>query len=154
MSEQEQPQEIPIQPVDDPIICSPYYEPTAHWFYDTTTGEASKIPTRRPAGYWYKTERTGSQQLNLEFFQEEERDDLPIINALRSDVKRWREANYRNATKITRQLLKHWSSKDRFRRLFFCQLEATEPVTQTVASSRAFFPSASTCSPLASGLGR
>ncbi len=136
MSEQEQPQEIPIQPVDDPIICSPYYEPTAHWLYDTTTGEASKILTRRPAGYWYKTERTGSQQLNLEFFQEEERDDLPIINALRSDVKRWREANYRNATKITRQLLKHWSSKDRFRRLFFCQLEAAETVIYLIEIRR------------------
>ncbi len=51
---------------------------------------------RRPASYWYKTRRTGLAQLAL--LVEEERDDLPLVNLLREDVKRWREANYRNAT--------------------------------------------------------
>ena len=120
--------DIPIQPVDNPIICSPYNEPDAHWVYDTKTGEASRMPERRPAGYWYQTQRTGTAQLELEFIQEEERDDLPLINALRSDVKRWRESRYRNATKVTRDLLNHWHNPDRQRRLFFCQLEAVETI--------------------------
>ena len=25
---------IPIQPVEQPILCSPYEEPDAHWIYD------------------------------------------------------------------------------------------------------------------------
>ena len=120
--------DIPIQPVDNPIICSPYNEPDAHWVYDTKTGEASRMPGRRPAGYWYQTQRTGTAQLELGFIQEEERDDLPLINALRSDVKRWRESRYRNATKVTRDLLNHWHNPDRQRRLFFCQLEAVETI--------------------------
>ena len=33
--------EIPIQPVEQPILCNPYKEPDAHWVYDTDTGEAS-----------------------------------------------------------------------------------------------------------------
>ena len=53
--------EIPIQPVEQPILCSPYNEPEAHWVYDTKTGEANKHPGRREAGYWYKTQRTGSR---------------------------------------------------------------------------------------------
>lgn len=118
--------EIPIQPVAKPILCSPFAEPDRHWVYDTHTGEARQEAGRRPASYWYKTQRTGSAQLAL--LTEEERDDLPLVNLLREDVKRWRETNYRNATPVTRQLLAHWSRADRPRRLFFCQREAVETV--------------------------
>ena len=53
--------EIPIQPVEQPILCSPYEEPNTHWVYDTRTGEAVKQPGHREAGYWYKTGRTDCQ---------------------------------------------------------------------------------------------
>lgn len=127
---QNQQNDIPIQPVEQPILCSPYEEPTEHWIYDTNTGEAVKNPGRRDAGYWYKTERTGSAQLRM--FQEEERDDLPLVNKLRADVKRWSEANYRNATVVTRELLRHWARDDLLRRLFFCQREAVETIIYLV----------------------
>jgi hypothetical protein len=93
---------VPIQPVEKPIICSPYEEPNDHWIYDTATGAASRAGYRRPASYWYKTERTGSAQQSL--FQEEQRDDLPLVNWLRDDVRRWREADYRGASNVTREL--------------------------------------------------
>ena len=127
--------EIPIQPVERPILCNPYKEPDAHWVYDTETGEAIKQPGRRDAGYWYKTQRTGSGQLQL--FQEEERDDLPLVNALRDDVRRWRAANYRNATVVTRELLRHWTREDKERRLFFCQCEAVETIIYIAEIRRA-----------------
>jgi type III restriction enzyme len=79
-------QEIPIQPVENPILCNPWDEPGAHWMYDAKTGAPQKLEHRRPAGYWYKTERTGTAQLSL--LAEEERDDLPLVNALRDDVRR------------------------------------------------------------------
>lgn len=85
MTDPKQP-EIPVQPVDKPIICSPYEEPGDHWVYDTRTGAGSRAGMRRPASYWYRTERTGSAQ--AEMFAEEERDDLPLVNRLRADVKR------------------------------------------------------------------
>src|SRR5690242_14665018 len=94
--------------------------------YDTKTGEARKEPGRRPASYWYRTEKTGSAQARL--FAEEERDDLPLVNLLREDIKRWREADYRGASNVTRELLHHWTREDRSRRLFFCQREAVETV--------------------------
>ncbi len=124
--------EIPIQPVEQPILCSPYEEPNAHWIYDTQTGEAVKNPGRREAGYWFKTERTGSEQQQMQFVQEEERDDLPIVNALRADVKRWRETNYPNVTPVTRELLRHWASDNLKHRLFFCQREAVETIIYLV----------------------
>ncbi len=120
--------DIPIQPVERPILCNPYKEPNAHWVYDSETGEALQQHGRREAGYWYKTKRTGTEQLQMRFVQEEERDDLPLVNALRADVKRWRESNYRNATNVTRELLNHWTRQDKERRLFFCQREAVETI--------------------------
>jgi type III restriction enzyme len=119
-------QNIPVQPIDKPILCSPYDEPTDHWIYDKKTGEPMHGGTRRPAGYWYKTDRTGSAQGQL--FAEEERDDLPLVNALRDDVRRWRETGYRGASSVTKDLFKHWVREDALRRLFFCQREAVETV--------------------------
>ena len=120
-------QQIPIQPVREPILCRPYEEPTEHWVYDLNTGEASQAPGRRTAGYWYKTERVGPQR-QLGMFAEEQYDDLPLVNALREDVKRWRASGYENATNVTKKLLGYWWRQDRYRRLFFCQLEAAETV--------------------------
>lgn len=118
--------QIPIQPVENPILCSPYKVPDQHWLYDTKTGIPSKTPGRRPASYWFKTERTGSTQMSL--LAEEERDDLPLVNALREDVRRWRESGWENASETTKKLLRHWSREDRGRRLFFCQIEAVETI--------------------------
>ncbi|MGF6311909.1 type III restriction enzyme [Bradyrhizobium sp. i1.8.4] len=119
---------IPIQPVENPILCSPYNEPDQHWLYDTSTGVPTKVKGRRPASYWFKSERTGTAQQQLGFLAEEERDDLPLVNALRDDVRRWRESGWENASETTKKLLRHWWREDRTRRLFFCQIEAAETV--------------------------
>jgi type III restriction enzyme len=121
-------QQIPIQPVENPILCSPYVEPDQHWLYDTRTGIPTRTPGRRPASYWFKSERTGSAQQQMSFLAEEERDDLPLVNALRDDVKRWRESGWESASETTKRLLRHWSREDRTRRLFFCQIEAVETI--------------------------
>ncbi len=129
--------DIPIQPVSKPILCGPYDEPDKHWVYDTTAGEARQETGRRPASYWFKTRRTGTAQLSL--LAEEERDDLPLVNLLREDVRRWRASQYEGATPVTKQLLAHWTRKDRPRRLFFCQQEAVETlvyVNEILAAGR------------------
>lgn len=118
----------PVQPVENPILCSPYREPDQHWVYDTRTGIPAKTAGRRPASYWFKSERTGSAQQQLSFLVEEERDDLPLVNALREDVKRWRDSGWESASETTKKLLRHWWREDRTRRLFFCQVEAVETI--------------------------
>ncbi|MBU2228424.1 MAG: DEAD/DEAH box helicase family protein, partial [Proteobacteria bacterium] len=51
---------------------------------------------------------------------------LALVNKLRADVKRWRNAGWEGATNVTKDLLRHWMRKDRPRRFFFCQIEAAE----------------------------
>ncbi len=114
-----------IQPVDSPVICTPYSEPTHYWDYDRGTGQASKLEGRRPSYYWYKDpEDTRRGQLTFEL--EEQRRELTMVNKLRRDVKRWREAQWEGATNVTKELLRHWMRPDRQRRFFFCQIEAVE----------------------------
>lgn len=120
-------QSLPIQPVAKPILCSPYQEPDQHWAYNLESGAASIYPGRRPASYFFKVKRTIREQ-QIALFAEETREDIPLINALRQDVKRWRDSNYEGATQISKELLAYWRREDRPRRLFFCQLEAVETV--------------------------
>ncbi len=150
-------QQLPIQPVEKPILCSPYAEPTEHWVYDTRTGEAAQMQGRRSASYWYRTQRSGPER-QLQLIAEEERDDLPLVNALREDVRRWRQSGYEGATPVTKKLLQHWWREDKIRRLFFCQLEAVETIVYLAeireANRRTRFTSKVTAENMASLLDR
>ena len=95
-------EQLPVQPVEKPIICNPYDEPQDHWIYDKESGAASHAGMRRPASYWYKTERTGSAQLMLSGLAEEERDDLPLVNLLRDDVRRLARARLQGVAERSR----------------------------------------------------
>ena len=120
-------QPLAVQPVNEPILCGPYTEPDRHWVYASDTGMPLLMEGRRPASYWYRYQSSAAKQ-QIRLFAEEEREELPLVNALRSDVKRWRESGYEGATEISKQLLRHWWRTDRKRRLFFCQLEAVESI--------------------------
>jgi len=119
--------ELPIQaPVEEPIINSPYVEPKWYWAYDKT-GKANKIPGRRAATYFWTTQRVMTGQTEIEGVGGDYGSEpLPLVNALREDIARWRESGYENATQTTKKLFAHWNRADRARRLFFCQLEAVE----------------------------
>ena len=114
-----------IQPVESPVICVPYLEPSHYWDYNRETGHADKLEGRRPSYYWFKEETdTRRGQLTLEL--EEQRRELTMVNKLRRDVKRWRDSQWEGATNVTKDLLRHWTRPDRQRRFFFCQIEAVE----------------------------
>ncbi len=132
--------ELPIQaPVEEPIINSPYTEPRWHWSYDKS-GKANKLPGRRAATYFWTTQRVMTGQTEIEGVGADYGSEpLPLVNALREDVRRWRESGYENATQTTKKLLAYWKRDDRARRLFFCQLEAVETViylNEIMASGR------------------
>lgn len=114
----------PTQAVPDPIINNPYEEPKQHWLY--RDGAPEQFGERRRAQYYFKEKRVGSAQQEL--FREENAEDLPLVNALRDDVRRWRGSGYRGASHITKELLQYWTREDRHRRLFFCQREAVETI--------------------------
>jgi len=97
--------ELPIQaPVEEPIINSPYVVPKAHWACDKS-GKANKISGRRDARYFWTTQRVITGQTELESIGGDYGSEpLPLVNALRADVKKWRESGYENASQVTKKL--------------------------------------------------
>ena len=118
--------------VDNPILNSPFGEPTRYWDYKE--GQPVLVEgQRRPAGYYLRPRTRGPQ---LSMF-EEEFVALETVNAIRERVKAWRERGYPGITPVTRQLLNHWNGPERERKLFFCQREAVETLIWLVEASPA-----------------
>jgi type III restriction enzyme len=117
--------------VDNPIINSPFEEPTRYWAYEE--GQPVIKSGRRPAGYYVKMRTREPQTALLE------EDFVPIepVNSIRQRVKSWRENGYPGVTPITRQLLNYWNNPERERKLFFCQREAAETLIWLIESSPA-----------------
>jgi hypothetical protein len=68
--------------VDNPILNSPFDEPTRHWAYEE--GQPVLKEGRRPAGYYLKP-RTRGPQMSL---FEEEFVPLELVNTIRNGSKR------------------------------------------------------------------
>ncbi|NLG83374.1 MAG: DEAD/DEAH box helicase family protein [Firmicutes bacterium] len=117
--------------VDNPILNSPFEEPTRYWDYHE--GQPVIVEGRRPAGYYLRPRTRGAQ---VSMF-EEEFVPLEPVNTIRARVKVWRERGYPGVTPLTRQLLHHWNDPGRERRLFFCQREAAETLIWLVEASPA-----------------
>lgn len=117
--------------VDNPILNSPFEEPTRYWAYEE--GQPVLKEGRRPAGYYLKARTRGPQPALFE----EEFVPLELVNTIREWVKAWRERGYPGVTPITRQLLNHRNNPERERRLFFCQREAAETLIWLVEASPA-----------------
>jgi type III restriction enzyme len=104
------------------IINSPYFEPQKYWEYIRDTREFILREGRRPAGYVVASENSRSFDDPGVFVP------IPLVNAIRPRVKKWREAGYPGVTSITKRLLQYWQDPEerQDRRFFFCQLEAIE----------------------------
>ena len=108
--------------IDRLIINRPYEEPQEYWGYNRERRTFSREHGRRRAGYLIASGDSRSFDDPGEFVE------IPLVNAIRPRVKKWREAGYPGVTAITKRLLEHWSDPEEFesRRFFFCQIEAAE----------------------------
>lgn len=118
---------------DNPILNNPYLEPQLHYNVDAdgNLDYNSVLEGRRPymANIRITPNHTGSSTLfNAEELSSEDA-NADFINALRAEVKTWREKGYPSVTRITRELLNFWFNnpeRQNFAKLFFCQQEAVE----------------------------
>jgi type III restriction enzyme len=115
------------------IINSPYEEPQRYWEYIREKREFILKEGRRPAGYVVASENSRSFDDPGVFVP------IPLVNAIRPRVKKWREAGYPGVTGITKRLLQHWQDPEerKDRRFFFCQLEAIETLIWLIEAPEA-----------------
>ena len=111
--------------VPEPILNSPFEEPAWHWNIEEGE-EPEKKPGRREAGYFYRDPKAPAADS-----EHEARgiwSPLELVNRIRAEVKKWREAGYPGVTRTTLDLLSYWRRDGRQHRLFFAQLEAAETI--------------------------
>jgi type III restriction enzyme len=115
--------------VPNPVLNSPFDEPTRHFFFDEDGITDKKVESRRLSSYFVpvpKPKMKGKQlALDTEWTQDRIEENK-FINAVRNAVAKWRFGGYEGVTGATRQLLEYWRNPDRERRLYFCQIEALE----------------------------
>jgi type III restriction enzyme len=118
---------------DNPILNSPYDEPKFHYATDNDgslnykdirkgrrifTPDINAIPTRQdPQGSMFE----------INDFAEEYGQHL--VNLIRVEIGKWRNSNYPNTTRVTKELLYFWFTnpeRHAIRKLFFAQREAIE----------------------------
>jgi type III restriction enzyme len=121
-----------MPPVDSekPIILnSPYREPIRHFRFDTDNQITGDIDSGRRGSSYFLPIASPKKKSAPGLFDDdidEQKTESGHVNRIRQLVKQWRDQGWPDITPITRALLDHWHEEDRFRPLFFCQLEALE----------------------------
>ena len=119
--------------IENPILNSPFIEPTRHWKF-SDAGITNEIDgTRRVSAYFIPIaqprKKKGSDADQMVFETEWTQDRIEenkFINEVRAQVAQWRAARYPAVTKTTARLLEYWNNPRRDNKLFFCQIEALE----------------------------
>jgi type III restriction enzyme len=122
--------EGPRNAVDNPILNSPFEEPTRH--FDFSGPQARILEGRRRSEYYgtLRSEHIGEAAGRPDAIE------LALVNEIRRRVAEWRARRYQGVTPTTRDLLDHWKRSDR-KPLFFCQLEAVETLIWLVEGTPA-----------------
>jgi len=121
---------MPSVVIENPILNSPYLEPSRHFIF-TDEGITNEIAEeRRKSSYFIPIARPRKKGKNQLAFDTEWTQDRikpnDDINRIRERVGQWRNGGYQGITKISRLLLNYWQREERNKRLFFCQIEAVE----------------------------
>jgi len=121
---------LPPVVIENPILNSPFAEPTRHLKFDDE-GITSEIALgRRRSTYLIpiaKPRVKGGAQFTLPGDWVGERMiDNDFINRVREQVDAWRTARYPGTSTLTSELLAYWQAPFREKPLFYCRVEAVE----------------------------
>ena len=118
--------------IDNPVLNSPFAEPTRHFRFTDEGITSEVVEGRRSSGYFVPIARPKKQSAGQLVFDTEWTQDRiepnPFVNRVRAHVSRWRQGGYVGVTPTTARLIAYWTDPEREKPLFFCQNEALETV--------------------------
>src|SRR5208282_136063 len=116
--------------IENPIINSPFYEPTRHFRFSDEGITNEEVEGRRTSSYFVpiaKPKKKGVKQLQFDTEWTQDRiEENKLVNDIRRRVALWRKGGYVGVTPTTARLIAYWTDRNREKRLFFCQNEALE----------------------------
>lgn len=118
--------------IENPIINSPFTEPTRHFRFTDEGITNDIIDGRRVSSYFVpiarpkKKKGDARQRLFDTEWTKDRIEENKDVNNIRARVAMWRKGNYPGVTPTTSRLLTYWTDPSREKKLFFCQIEALE----------------------------
>jgi type III restriction enzyme len=116
--------------IENPVLNSPFDEPSRHFRFDEEGITNDIVEERRISSYFIpiaQPRKRGSQQLPFDTEWIQDRiEENKVVNRIRQRVGLWREGGYLGVTPTTSKLIEYWTKPERERKLFFCQIEALE----------------------------
>lgn len=115
--------------IENPIINSPFDEPTRHFQFSDEGITSQIVEERRSSSYFIpiaKTKKKGKQLILDTEWTQDRVEENKLVNDIRGRVELWKKGGRVGITATTRRLLEYWGASDRERKLFFCQIEALE----------------------------
>ena len=115
--------------IENPVINSPFREPSRHFAFDENGITSAIAEGRRPSSYFVPiaaARKKGGQQAFETQWTSDRLEKNATINRIRRRIDLWRQGGHLQVTPTTRRLLEYWTDPERERPLFFCQIEALE----------------------------
>jgi type III restriction enzyme len=116
--------------IKNPIINSPFDEPTRHFRFTDEGITNEVVDGRRISSYFVPIARPKKKGKEKSLFDTEWTQDRieenKLVNRIRRRVAMWRQGGYVGVTPTTARLIAYWTDPARERKLFFCQHEALE----------------------------
>lgn len=131
---------MPQTVIENPVINSPFTEPDKHFRF-TDEGITDEVITgRRVSSRFVPIAQPKKKGKQLTFDTEWTQDRIEenaMVNRIRERISLWRNGGYAGVTSTTRRLLDYWTSAEREKKFFFCQIEALETaIYMTETASR------------------
>jgi type III restriction enzyme len=115
--------------IENPIINSPFDEPTRHFRFADEGITDEIVDGRRTSQYFVPIAKPKKKGKQLQFDTEWTQDRIEenkLVNDIRRRVAMWRKGGYVGVTPTTARLIAYWTDSSREKKLFFCQNEALE----------------------------
>ncbi|MBF0291965.1 MAG: DEAD/DEAH box helicase family protein [Nitrospinae bacterium] len=116
--------------IENPIINSPFDEPTHHFRFADEGITDEVVEGRRISSYFVpiaKPKKKGVNQLQFDTEWTQDRiEENKLVNDIRRRIAMWRDGGYLSVTPTTARLINYWTDPNREKKLFFCQNEALE----------------------------
>jgi len=118
--------------IENPVLNSPFDEPTRHFRFDAEGITNEVVDGRRVSSYFVpiaRPKKTMGAAYQASFDTEWTQDRIEenkLVNDIRRRVAMWRKGGYVGVTPTTARLIAYWTDPNREKRLFFCQNEALE----------------------------
>ena len=112
--------------IENPIINSPFDEPTRHFRFSDEGITNEIVDERRTSSYFVpiaSPKKKSAKQLQFDTEWTQDRiEENKLVNDIRRRVAQWRQGGHVGVTPTTARLIEYWTDPNREKGLFFCQV--------------------------------